>query len=96
MFGACLTAESFDMMDPGSILDKANRWVGRATSLNDSADQFKIHLLLGEPHDARLQTTFIKAQNILNNMPGQKQFIRESEAEEFAEELEREVQQHQH
>ncbi|MEX2263942.1 MAG: DUF3037 domain-containing protein [Bryobacteraceae bacterium] len=87
---------SFDMVDAGSILDKANRWVGRAASLNDSSERFKIHLLLGEPQDNLLQSTFVKAQNILNKMPGQKEFVRESDAELFAEELEREVHAHQH
>jgi hypothetical protein len=85
---------SFDMADASSILEKANRWVGRATSLYDSSEQFKIHLLLGEPQDQRLQATFVKAQNLLDKMPGQKEFIRESEAEAFAEELEIEVRAH--
>jgi hypothetical protein len=85
---------SFDLMDGGSMVEKANRWVGRATSLRDSADQFKIHLLLGEPADSRLQSTFIKAQNILRKMPGKTELIREDEAEAFAEEFEREVRQH--
>ena len=85
---------SFDMVDGGSMLEKANRWVGRATSLNDSSESFKIHMLLGEPNDERLQSTFIKAQNILNKMPGQKEFIAERDAEAFAEELEREVKAH--
>jgi hypothetical protein len=85
---------SFDMVDGGSIVEKANRWLGRATSLNDSPESFKIHLLLGEPEDSRLQGNFMKAQNILNKMPGNKEFIRESEAEAFAEEFEREVRQH--
>jgi len=85
---------SFDMVDGGSIVEKANRWVGRATSLNDSAESFKIHLLLGEPQDDRLQSNFIKAQNILNKMPGKKEFVQESEAEAFADELEKQVRQH--
>lgn len=85
---------SFDMVDGGSIVEKANRWVGRATSLNDSPELFKIHLLLGEPQDSRLQGNFIKAQNILKKMPGQYELIPESDAEAFAEELERAVQAH--
>jgi hypothetical protein len=85
---------SFDMLDGGSIVEKANRWVGRATSLNDSLDSFQIHLLLGEPQDTRLQETFVKAQNILRKMPGRCELIRESEAEAFAEEFEKEIQQH--
>jgi hypothetical protein len=85
---------SFDLIDAGSMLDKANRWVGRATSLMDSSDLFSIHMLLGEPSDDRLKETFIKAQNILNKMPGRKEFVRESEADEFAEEVAREIGEH--
>jgi Protein of unknown function (DUF3037) len=85
---------SFDLVEAASMLDKANRWVGRATSLRDSADPHSIHLLLGEPQDESLRPTFIKAQNILNKMPGRKEIIRESEADAFAQELAREVQGH--
>lgn len=85
---------SFDLIEAASILDKANRWVGRATSLMDSPESFRMHLLLGEPADERLKETFIKAQNILNKMPGKKEFVRESEADAFAEHLAREVGKH--
>jgi hypothetical protein len=85
---------SFDMVDRSSIVEKANRWVGRATSLNDSPDKFKIHLLLGEPADSQLKDTFIKAQNILKKMPGKAELIQEDEAEAFAEEFEKEIRQH--
>ncbi len=85
---------SFDLVDGGSIVEKANRWVGRAMSLSDSSEKFRIHLLLGEPTDSQLQDTFIKAQNILKKMPGKAELIRESDAEAFAEEFEREVRQH--
>jgi hypothetical protein len=84
---------SFDMVDGRSIVEKANRWVGRAMSLSGSPEEFQIHLLLGEPADSQLQGTFIKAQNILKQMPGA-ELIRESDAEAFAEEFEREIQQH--
>ncbi|HUQ92327.1 MAG TPA: DUF3037 domain-containing protein [Bryobacteraceae bacterium] len=85
---------SFDMVDGSSIVEKANRWVGRATSLNDSTENFEIHLLLGEPRDRRFQDTYIKAQNILRKMPGKHELIPESDAEAFAEELEKEVRKH--
>jgi hypothetical protein len=85
---------SFDMVDGGSIVEKANRWVGRAMSLNDSPEHFEIHMLLGEPADSQLQSTFLKAQNILKKMPGRRDFVRESEAEAFAEEFEEEIRQH--
>lgn len=85
---------SFDMVEAASMLEKANRWVGRATSLMDSPDPFRIHMLLGQPTDDRLQATFVKARNILHKMPGRKEFILESEAEAFAQELAREVAEH--
>jgi hypothetical protein len=85
---------SFDVMDGGWIVEKAVRWVGRATSLNDSAENFKIHLLLGEPQDSRLQSSFVRAQNILNKMPGKKELITESEAEAFADDFENEIRRH--
>lgn len=85
---------SFDMIDASSLLDKANRWVGRATSLMDSSEPFRLHILLGEPADDRLGSTFIKAQNILNKMPVRKDFVRESEAESFAEDMARKIELH--
>ena len=85
---------SFDLVEGSAIVEKANRWLGRATSLSDSSDKFKIHLLLGEPEDSRLQGVFVKAQNILKKMPGSTELIRENQAEAFAEEFAREVQQH--
>jgi hypothetical protein len=85
---------SFDLVEGPSIVDKANRWLGRATSLMDSAEDFQMYLLLGEPQDARLQPDFQKAQNILRKMPGKTRLVRESDAERFAEELEREVREH--
>ncbi len=85
---------SFDLIEPTSILDKANRWLGRATNLFDSEDKFKMYLLLGEPQDATLKSVFIKAQNILHKIPGDPELIRENEAEEFAEELAKEIEEH--
>jgi hypothetical protein len=87
---------SLDLSDAGSILDKANRWVGRATSLNDSSERFKIHLLLGAPQADNLQGAFVKAQNILRNMPGQREFHFEHEAESFAEDLASELHTYEH
>lgn len=85
---------SLDLVEPNSILDKANRWLGRATSLSDSDDKFKLHLLLGEPQGAGLKNAFTKARNILNKIPGNPELIRESQAEDFAEELAQEIKAH--
>src|SRR5579863_5757201 len=72
---------SFDLLEPTSILDKANRWLGRGTTLADSNEPFKMYLLLGEPQETQLRSAFLKAQNILHKMPGRPEFVRESEAD---------------
>jgi hypothetical protein len=85
---------SFDLLEPDSILDKANRWLGRIVTLRDSPEEFRPYLLLGEPSLDRLQPVFTKAENILNKMPGEKVLIREREATEFSETLAREIAAH--
>lgn len=77
-------AMSFDLLEADSILDKANRWLGRIVTLQDSPDKFKLHILLGEPSLDKLQPAYAKAENILNKMPGDKVFIREREAKSFS------------
>jgi hypothetical protein len=85
---------SFDLTEGRHIVDKANRWLGRATTLYDSPVKFKIHLLLGAPEDTELKRSFEKAQHILEKIPAKKEFIQEEAAEAFAEEFEREIRQH--
>ena len=82
---------SFDLVEASSILEKANRWVGRATTLSESGEEFKIHVLLGEPQDETLRSAFIKAQNILKKMPTATEFVHEREAEAFADQLKNEM-----
>jgi hypothetical protein len=82
---------SFDLLDAASILDKANRWVGRGVNLRDSSEAFQMHLLLGAPQDRRLHSTYAKARNALRKMPVEPDLVEENEAEEFAANLEREL-----
>jgi hypothetical protein len=85
---------SFDLADERSILEKASRWVGRTVSLSDSAEPFKLFLLLGEPADPRLGDAFHRARNLLAKIPGERELVRERDAAQFAEEIEEEFQQH--
>lgn len=85
---------SFDLLEANSILDKANRWLGRGTNLVDSKEKFKMHILLGAPQDPSLKQAFTKAQNILNRMPGKPELVKEGEAEAFAKELAEEIKEH--
>jgi len=82
---------SFDLVEATSLLEKANRWVGRSASLVESSEPFRLHILIGAPQDTRLQATFIKAQNILRKMAGDPEFIMEAEAEAFAADLANEI-----
>ena len=82
---------SFDLLKESDIREKANKWLGRALSLSESAEPFKLTFLLGAPQSARLRDAFQHAENILNKMPGKKELVKEQEAEAFARELESQV-----
>lgn len=90
----CLEPLSFDLASPDSIADKANRWVGRATGLQDSADDFKLYLLMGRPSEPSLQLAYEKAENLLHKMPVKHEFISETEAAKFASSFADEVKTH--
>jgi hypothetical protein len=85
---------SFDLVDAHEILDKANTWKGRIESLLEGGEKFKINVLLGSPHDSFVTPSFIKAQNILNTIPCEREFFKEDEAEEFAENIRQEIEAH--
>lgn len=85
---------SFDVLEVGSIKEKANRWLGQATSLAESSERFTLHVLLGKPRESKLQTAYIQAQNILHKMPCKHDFVQEEEAEQFAETLRNEIKEH--
>jgi hypothetical protein len=82
---------SFDLLEPNSLLEKANRWVGRSASLAESVDRFRLHLLIGLPQDPHIEPTFKKAHNILRKMSGNPELVLEDQAEAFAADLEREI-----
>jgi hypothetical protein len=84
---------SFDLADGTTILDKANSWLGKATTLSRSSEEHQIYLLLGAPHREGLETAFSRAQNILRRAPDVK-IVHESEADQFAARLAREMAEH--
>jgi hypothetical protein len=83
---------SFDLINAGSIREKANNWVGRFTSLRESPEEFKLHFLVGGPHDDKLTGAYQQAQRILHQVPCE--IHREEEAEELAEKLKKEIEDH--
>lgn len=87
---------SFDLVDPDSIREKANRWLGRGVALNDAREKekFKIHFLVGEPRQPGTEGAFENALHLLQKIPGQKQLVRENEMEHFAEQVTEEIVNH--
>jgi hypothetical protein len=78
---------SFDLVDPGSIREKANKWLGRGVALQDAPEPFQIHFLLGEPHKDDTKAAFDNAIHLLNKIPGRKELVREDELVQFAEQV---------
>ncbi len=85
---------SFDLVDPGSIREKANKWLGRGMALDDAQEDFKIHFLLGEPRQDETKKAFENAIHLLSKIPGQKELVRENEMEQFAERVAEEIGSH--
>ena len=85
---------SFDLVDPGSIREKANKWLGRGVALHDAKEKFKIHFLLGEPRQDETKKAFENAVHLLSKIPGQKELVREKEMESFAAHVAEEIGSH--
>ena len=90
----CLEPISFDLTRADSIHEKAHRWLGQITSIKESADKFKLYLLLGEPQHEALRPAFERAVSIMQKMPVPNVIVRENEAERFSEAFEREMASH--
>ena len=90
----CIEPVSFDLLEADSIKNKAHRWLGQISSVRDSAEPFKLYLLLGEPQLDRLKPAFIQAKNILNKIPGEKEFIREDDSAKFADQVAEQIKKH--
>jgi hypothetical protein len=71
--------------DYGMMREKANKWLGRGVALHEAREKFKIHFLLGEPRQDETEKAFENAVHLLSKIPGQKELVRESEMESFAE-----------
>jgi hypothetical protein len=84
-------AVSFDLSDSDDILEKANKWLGRAVTLRESEEQFKLVLLLGGPANPELGEYFDRARRILSRMPGEHELIDESDAPALARRIAREA-----
>jgi hypothetical protein len=84
VWNAC-DAVSFDLIEPGDIIEKANKWMGRATNLSESAEKFRLILLVGEPRRIELDKIVATAEHIIRKAPLEVVTVRERDAQRLAE-----------
>ena len=81
---------SLDLVHGRSILEKANRWIGRATNLADSQDFERLYMVIGGPapdrHDA-MQAYKKSVANLREKIPLDLEIIEEKDAFNFASRL---------
>ena len=90
VWNAC-DALSFDLKGRADIIEKANKWLGRASNLFESGEKFRLILLIGEPRRPELDEASSTAERILRKADGEVIVIREREAQRLAEMVERDL-----
>ncbi|GMV92425.1 MAG: hypothetical protein AMXMBFR82_22030 [Candidatus Hydrogenedentota bacterium] len=92
----CLEPVSLDLALADSIRDKAHRWLGHISSVQNAAEPFKIYFLLGQPQRADLQSAYKSAISILGKIPSEKEIVTEDNAERFSDQFAREIEAAEH
>ena len=90
----CLEPISFDLSMPESIRDKAHKWLGRMTSVEASADLFRVYFLVGAPHEEDLHDAYANAISILRKSKVDTRIFDEHQVDELSRLLTEEVAQH--
>lgn len=90
----CIEPISFDLTASESIREKAHRWLGQITSVTDSAEKFKVYLVLAKPQQSNLSGAFDKAVSILEKVPVASEIYIDSEMDSLVEKLQEQVRQH--
>ncbi|QXH51862.1 DUF3037 domain-containing protein [Pseudomonas fakonensis] len=92
----CVEPISFDLSDADNMKDKAHRWLGQMTSIQDAREEFKLYMLVSKPQDEGLAAAFEKAVKILNKIPTNKELIFEEDASSLADAMMMRIQDHDH
>ena len=80
----CIEPISFDLSSGDYFREKAHRWLGQLSSVQDAADAFKVYLLVSRPQDPSLSKAFEKALSILHKSPVEMEIYLEDESEKLA------------
>lgn len=89
----CYEPLSFDLQSDTSIKDKAHRWLGQISSVQDAADEFQVFFLVGKPADASLGDAYAQAVSILKKTP-RSEVIEEGDAAKFSDQVAAEIERH--
>ncbi len=90
----CVEPVSFDLAAAETIKDKAHKLLGQITSVHESAERFRLYMLVARPDDDALLPAFESALSILQKMPCDKEIIQEDDHVALADKLEIEVDVH--
>ncbi|MDN3223496.1 DUF3037 domain-containing protein [Pseudomonas nunensis] len=83
----CVEPVSFDLSDGDNMKDKAHRWLGQMTSIQNSHEEFKLYLIISKPKEQKLTNAFNKALSILRKIPTDKEIFLEDETDKLALEM---------
>lgn len=87
---------SFDLSDADNIKDKARRWLGHLSAVKVGAtEDVQVHFLVGRPQSASLVPAYKNALEILRQVPFDNRVFEEDQIDDFVNEIEDEVRQHQ-
>lgn len=92
----CVEPISFDLSDSDNMKDKAHRWLGQMTSIQNSNEEFKLYLIVSKPTEQKLAGAFNQALSILRKIPSSKQIFLEDEVGELALEMKSKFDRHIH
>lgn len=87
----CVEPISFDLAASDSIRDKAHKWLGQIASVTDSAEKFKVYLVLAKPSQPTLEGAFEKAVAILRKAPVANEVFVDGEMVDLVEMLHKQV-----
>jgi hypothetical protein len=90
----CVEPVSFDMAAAETIKDKAHKLLGQITSVHETADNFRLYMLVARPDDDALMPAFESALSILQKMPCDKEIVQEDDHALLADRLASEVENH--
>ena len=88
----CFEAVTFQLKQPAKVKDKAYKWVGRLTELGTGDVPLHVYLLTASPSDPALQAVVEQIITAASSPMVQVDIIHESEAENFARQIEHKMQ----